>query len=1152
MSRVRNLVDYQSQTADLDGDATRDLNISGTVTAGAVASANVPDVNLTIAPEVLEIQVDAPDAGQDIMWKWTWEQSTLPYARRTITNSAELNVPLYKEGTYVVNNFAAYDIHGSMTQTHSLYLKWVNSAGTDNLVSWATSAGPISDTHPDINGGNATDVQRITVNVPATITPPSLTNPSVAYTVTNTASGSYTFSGSAKGDNPNLGPFYRGGTYTININATGHPFYFTTDNGTNFSAGTYFGEYTTGVTGSRTDSGTITFTVPAGAPDTLYYQCGNHGVMRGEITVKDLAVETNINGNYVVYFQHTQEGHATPVELRPIPSLVNQMCIVYDAGSGKFVPQDLATYVENTPSFENKIREVAGTAELVVEDGSAVIAKVNVYDDSTYLPLTGNNPGDQAFATDTDILYIWDGSAWQQAGAANSDDLTEGSTNLFYTSTRANTDFDTRIATKSTTDLSEGTNLYYTDERVDDRVGALIIGGNNITSTYDDAAGTLTLDGQPGYTDSDVGTYLSNNGYDTATNIIATITDSAPGTLDTLNELAAALGDDPNFATTVTNSIADKLPLAGGALTGALNIGGSAGSMKLNVNGDIYLGDNAGWFGMYTDQMALGSDGSVHIVADANTDNPNTVNPVKIGFGNSANVDYDQSRGSSLDSLASPAITTAEFYSNRAVFYKDLILNPMTSSTSNTEGAMYYDSDDNTVKFYDGSSWIPLGGNVNRYNYTATANQTSFAATYTATMVDVYLNGTKLTRVTDYTDTSGTAVVLTTGADIGDLINIVAFSAHSAGDAVSIAGGTFTGTVDFDQNINVTNTVNALNVRVTNTGDLTLAGSGHAFQIGPTSGQNIAMDNNEIMSRNNGVGSELHLNPDGGDVTINNQGALSSGSKLVVRNRIELGDATNATTKPTALLHIHKSFATSNPVTLDEAPSIVLSENETTGAGDQGYHGAYWFGSQDTNTPTDYNWKVAGMASQSVGNDTQGNVSTGNLEFYTTNATSSATKSAELSKTGDWSVPAQPAFEMIKTTDTVGTANANNYIRYDTVQFETGGSGCSTSTGQYTAPADGLYHFSISFTVDAGDGVDDSMGVGFIIANNSYYNQNYTPNTGHRVNPRYDSRAGTEHTYSFQKTARLSEGATIGFYITDWNFAGTNLQHAEFSGHKFA
>ena len=47
----------------------------------------------------------------------------------------------------------------------------------------------------------------------------------------------------------------------------------------------------------------------------------------------------------------------------------------------------------------------------------------------------------------------------------DTDDLSEGSTNLYYTTTRANTDFDTRLATKSTTNLSEGTNLYYTAAR---------------------------------------------------------------------------------------------------------------------------------------------------------------------------------------------------------------------------------------------------------------------------------------------------------------------------------------------------------------------------------------------------------------------------------------------------------------------------------------------------------------------------------------------------------------------------------------------------------------------------------------------------------------------------------------------------------------
>lgn len=383
------------------------------------------DFDLTIAPEVLEIQVDAPGAGQDTDWLWTWEQSTLPYARRTITNSPEVSVPLYRDGTYTINNYAK-SIHGSMTQAHSLFLKWIEGAGSDNLISWSVDQGTFTGSHPSINGGANTTVQRLSVSVPSTITTPTLTAPTgVTYNISFVNPGAYTFSGAAAGDNVNLGPLYRGGTYTFSVSASGHPFYLTTDNGTNFSSATYFGEYTSGVTNSRTQSGNLTFTVPANAPDTLYYQCGNHSAMRGAITIKDLSVETNNNGNYIVYAQHGQEGHKTPIELRPLPSLVNQMCLVYDASANNFVPQDMATYVENTPTFENKIREVAGTAELVVADGTTVVTSVNVYDDSTYLPLVGNNTGDQAFATDVNTLYIWDGTAWQQAGVNDISDLTD-------------------------------------------------------------------------------------------------------------------------------------------------------------------------------------------------------------------------------------------------------------------------------------------------------------------------------------------------------------------------------------------------------------------------------------------------------------------------------------------------------------------------------------------------------------------------------------------------------------------------------------------------------------------------------------------------------------------------------------------------------
>ena len=48
---------------------------------------------------------------------------------------------------------------------------------------------------------------------------------------------------------------------------------------------------------------------------------------------------------------------------------------------------------------------------------------------------------------------------------------------------------------------------------------------------------------------------------------------AAPGALDTLNELATALGNDASFSTTVTNSLATKLPLAGGTMSGAIAMG---------------------------------------------------------------------------------------------------------------------------------------------------------------------------------------------------------------------------------------------------------------------------------------------------------------------------------------------------------------------------------------------------------------------------------------------------------------------------------------------------------------------------------------------------------------------------------------------------
>jgi len=427
MSKIRDIAKILGIT-----EAQNVNNRGLTNTASSISSFD--EIDLTVQPEILEIQVDDPTAGHTGTWLWTWVQSSLPYARATITNSPQLSVPLYKQGTYQINNFAK-SIHGDMTQEHDFKLKWIEGAGDDNLVTGWVTYDSASHSHPSIDSGTSHTIQRLSVNVPSSITLPTLNAPSITYTVGNSGAGAYTYTGAATGSNPQLGPVYRGGTYTFNVSASGHPLYLTTDNGTNYSAGTYFGEYTTGVTGSRTDSGAITWLVDSSTPDVLYYQCGNHSPMKGTIVVKDLEVETNENGNYIIYGQHSQEEHVQPMEIRPIPTLTSQMCLVYDATNEKFVPQDLATYVENTPAFKNKIKEVAGTATLVAPDGTSLVASVNIYSDATYLPQVGNVTGDIAFASDTEKLYIWSGSSWIPA-AANIDLVAEGVATQTYVNTQ--------------------------------------------------------------------------------------------------------------------------------------------------------------------------------------------------------------------------------------------------------------------------------------------------------------------------------------------------------------------------------------------------------------------------------------------------------------------------------------------------------------------------------------------------------------------------------------------------------------------------------------------------------------------------------------------------------------------------------------------
>ena len=135
---------------------------------------------------------------------------------------------------------------------------------------------------------------------------------------------------------------------------------------------------------------------------------------------------------------------------------------------------------------------------LVIEaavGGAAGVGTVQagIVNNLAYYPSTGTAVGD-----------ITDGAAWDPVnqriiadidGTVTSianhttDDLAEGTTNVYWTSTR----FDTALATKTTTNLAEGTNLYFTNDRAQNAVATMFqLGNPNSTTVTTTAAGNST------------------------------------------------------------------------------------------------------------------------------------------------------------------------------------------------------------------------------------------------------------------------------------------------------------------------------------------------------------------------------------------------------------------------------------------------------------------------------------------------------------------------------------------------------------------------------------------------------------------------------------------------------------------------------------
>ena len=105
----------------------------------------------------------------------------------------------------------------------------------------------------------------------------------------------------------------------------------------------------------------------------------------------------------------------------------------------------------------------------------------------------------------------------------------------------------------NTSNLTENTNLFYTDERVDDRVNALLQAGTNMSLSYNDSAGTLTINSS-GKTQEEIEDIVGSMFTANTENGLSVTYDDSDGTLDVdVDDFSITLTGDVTGTGTVTN-----------------------------------------------------------------------------------------------------------------------------------------------------------------------------------------------------------------------------------------------------------------------------------------------------------------------------------------------------------------------------------------------------------------------------------------------------------------------------------------------------------------------------------------------------------------------------------------------------------------------
>ena len=362
----------------------------------------------------------------------------------------------------------------------------------------------------------------------------------------------------------------------------------------------------------------------------------------------------------------------------------------------------------------------------------------------------------------------------------------------------------------------------------------------NVTGNVTASSGTTTLNnlvvnGTADFTNTKLvnittptaGTDAANKSY--VDDTVAAVIDSAPAALDTLNELAAALGDDANFAGTVTTALATKLPLAGGTMTGAIAMGTAkitglgdptaaqdaatkayvdtqdatklsttggtmSGAIAMGTNkitgvGDPTLAQDAATKA-YTDSIL----GSATSAADSAAAAATSASNASTSASNAAtSATAASGSASAAASSASEAATSYDNFDDRYLGQKASDPTLDNDGDALLTGALYFNTTSDAMKVYDGAAWVSIApvatsvtvSQISDYTGDATTlNYTSNLSSDAQTQLDSK-NALPILKGTSYTANVGEFIVASAGG-----ITITLPATPSAGDTVTVKDGT--------------------------------------------------------------------------------------------------------------------------------------------------------------------------------------------------------------------------------------------------------------------------------------------------------------------------------------------------------------------------